>query len=270
MNMIDIRDLCHTYPDGTPALDSVSLQIDEGEFVVIAGRNGSGKSSLIRHINALLLPSGGSVHVNGLCTSQKKHHPAIRKAVGIVFQDPDSQFIGMTVEEDIAFGPENMGLPSARIKELVESSMETMGICELRSHSPRALSGGQKQKLAIAGVLAMESQCIVLDEVTSMLDPLSRQEVLDAVRRIREQDTTVICVTHRLEEAVDADRLIIMDSGSVVADASPRDVFKKYDLERYGVEIPPVAALSKMLASAGFPDIGLALTKDELLEALCQ
>lgn len=268
MSMIDIRDLCHTYPDGTPALDSVSLRIGKGDFIVIAGRNGSGKSSLIRHMNALLIPSGGSVHVNGLCTAQKKNHPAIRKAVGMVFQDPDSQFVGMTVEEDIAFGPENLGLPSARIKELVERSMETMGICELRFHSPRSLSGGQKQKLAIAGVLAMEPQYIVLDEITSMLDPLSRQDVLDAVRRIREQGTTVIYVTHRLGEAVDADRLVIMDSGRIVADAPPRDVFRKHDIGRYGVEMPPVAALSKMLADAGF-SIGLALTKDELLEALC-
>lgn len=266
--MIDIRDLCHTYPDGTPALDQVNLHIGEGEFIVIAGRNGSGKSSLIRHMNALLLPSSGSVYVKGICTSQKRQHTAIRKTVGMVFQEPDLQFVGMTVEEDIAFGPENLCLPSARIKELVDRSMKTMRICELRFHSPRSLSGGQKQKLAIADVLAMEPQCIVLDEITSMLDPLSRQDVLDAVRRIREQGTTVIYVTHRLEEAVDADRLIIMDSGRIVADASPRDVFEKYDIGRYGIEMPPVTALSKMLSDAGF-DTGLALTKDELLEALC-
>lgn len=268
--MIDIRNLRYNYPDGTPALDSVSLYIGKGEFVVIAGRNGSGKSSLIRHMNALLLPSGGSVYVKGMCTSQKKHHLDIRRAVGMVFQDPDSQFIGMTVEDDIAFGPENLGLRSSEIRALVDRSMETLGISELRLHSPRSLSGGQKQKVAIAGVLAMEPEFIVFDEVTSMLDPISRQDVLDAVMRIHGKGTTVIYVTHRLEEAVDADRLIVMDSGKILADAPPGDVFMSHDLEKHGIETPPVVALSKMLASAGFPGMGLALTKDELLEALCR
>ncbi|MDP2216609.1 MAG: energy-coupling factor transporter ATPase [Methanolobus sp.] len=267
--MIEISNLLHSYPDGTPALNSVNLHIGRGEFVVIAGRNGSGKSSLVRHINALLLPSGGCVSVNGLCTSQKKHHPDIRRTVGMVFQNPDSQFVGMTAEEDVAFGPENLGLPPSEIRELVEMSLETLGISELRSHSPRSLSGGQKQKVAIAGVLAMEPECIIFDEVTSMLDPFSRKEVLDTVKRIHAKGTTVIYVTHRLEEAMNADRLVIMDSGRVVADASPRDVFLHHDLEKYGIELPPVVALSLMLSKAGFPDIGLALTKDELLEALC-
>jgi energy-coupling factor transport system ATP-binding protein len=187
----------------------------------------------------------------------------------MVFQNPDSQFIGMTAEEDVAFGPENLGLPPSEIRKLVEMSMETLGISELRSHSPRSLSGGQKQKVAIAGVLAMEPECIVFDEVTSMLDPLSRKCVLDAVKRIHAKGTTVIYVTHRLEEAMKADRLVIMDSGMVVADASPRDVFLQHDLEKHGIELPPVVALSLMLSRAGFSDIALALTKDELLEALC-
>ncbi len=267
--MIEIQDLLYSYPDGTIALDSVDLHIGKGEFVVIAGRNGSGKSSLVRHMNALLLPSGGCVSVNRLCTLQKKNHPDIRKAIGMVFQGPDSQFIGMTVEEDVAFGPENLGLPPLRIRELVEISLEMMGISELRFHSPRSLSGGQKQKVAIAGVLAMEPGCIVFDEVTSMLDPFSRKDVLDAVKRIHAKGTTVIYVTHRLEETINADRLVIMDSGKVVADASPRDVFLQHDLEMYGIELPPVVALSRMLTRAGFPGIGIALTKDELLEALC-
>jgi energy-coupling factor transport system ATP-binding protein len=267
--MIEICNLFHSYPDGTPALNSVNLHIGRGEFVVIAGRNGSGKSSLVRHMNSLLLPSGGSVSVNGLCTSQKKNHSGIRRVVGMVFQEPDSQFIGMTVEEDVAFGPENLGLPPLRIRELVEMSLKMLGISELRFQSPRSLSGGQKQKVAIAGVLAMEPECIIFDEVTSMLDPFSRKDVLDAVKRIHAKGTTVIYVTHRLEEAITADRLVIMDSGKVVADASPRDVFLQYDLEKYGIELPPVVALSRMLTRAGFPGIGIALTKDELLEALC-
>jgi len=175
----------------------------------------------------------------------------------------------MTVEEDVAFGPENLGLPPLRIRELVEMSLKMLGISELRFQSPRSLSGGQKQKVAIAGVLAMEPECIIFDEVTSMLDPFSRKDVLDAVKRIHAKGTTVIYVTHRLEEAITADRLVIMDSGKVVADASPRDVFLQYDLEKYGIELPPVVALSRMLTRAGFPGIGIALTKDELLEALC-
>ncbi len=268
--MIDIRKLRYNYPDGTLALDSVDLHIGRGEFLVIAGRNGSGKSSLVRHMNALLLPSEGFVSVNGLCTSQKKHHPDIRRAVGMVFQEPDSQFIGMTVEEDIAFGPENLGLPSSRIRELVDMSMTTLGISGLRYLSPRSLSGGQKQKVATAGVLAMESECVIFDEVTSMLDPLSRQEVLGAIRRIHAGGTTVIHVTHRLEEAVDADRLVIMDSGRIVADDLPRNVFMEHDLEGYGIEMPVMVTLSKMLASAGFSGRRLALTKEELLEDICQ
>jgi energy-coupling factor transport system ATP-binding protein len=270
MTMIDIRKLRYNYPNGTLALDSVDMYIGRGEFLVIAGRNGSGKSSLVRHMNALLLPSGGSVYVNGLCTSQKKHHLGIRRAVGMVFQEPDSQFIGMTVEEDIAFGPENLGLPSSRIRELVDISMATLGISELRFHSPRSLSGGQKQKVALAGVLAMEPECIIFDEVTSMLDPISRQEVLEAIRRIHAEGTTIVHVTHRLEEALDADRLVIMDSGRIVADAPPRNVFMEHDLEGYGIETPVMVALSKMLAGAGLSVTGLALTKEELLEDICQ
>lgn len=266
--MIGISGLTYTYPNGTHALEKVDLHIGRGEFIVIAGKNGSGKSTLVRHMNALLIPTEGSVRINGMCTTQKEHHHAIRKAVGMVFQEPDSQFIGMTVEEDIAFGPENLGMPPEKIKELVDQSLKTLGISHLRDQSPRCLSGGQKQKVAVAGVLVMGPQCIIFDEVTSMLDPYARKDMLEAIMHIHAKGDTIIIVTHRLEEAAKADRLIIMDRGRIIADGAPFDVLMQHGCEDYGIEVPPILALSKRLTDAGLIPKP-AFTKEELIDALC-
>lgn len=268
--MIEINNLSYKYPDGTLALDTIDLCIREGEFVVIAGRNGSGKSTLIRHINGLLQPSKGSVVVNGIQTSERAGILSIRQAVGMVFQNPESQFVGITVEEDVAFGLENLGVVSERIRELVDSSLKAMNLFHLREHMPRYLSGGEKQKVAIAGILAMKPDYLIFDEVTSMLDPFSRQEILASIKQIHEKGTTVVYVTHRLEEAVDADRLIVMDSGRIVLDDSPRAVFRKYELESYGLRLPPLVKLSKRLFNVGIVGDGIALSKEELVEKLCQ
>ncbi|MBN2109963.1 MAG: energy-coupling factor transporter ATPase [Methanosarcinaceae archaeon] len=267
--MIEITKLNHTYPDGKLALDSVDLCIEKGEFIVIAGNNGSGKSTLVRHMNALLLPGSGSVKVNGLLTSEKSDLPQIRRTVGLVFQDPDSQFVGMTVEEDLAFGLENTGVPPEKMRRLVDKALSSMGLSGHKKSSPRSLSGGQRQKVAIAGVIVMGPEYMVFDEVTSMLDLPSRQALLEIIKDINKKGTAVIYVTHRLDEAVDADRLIIMDSGRIVIDGKPAEVFMRPDLVRgYGLELPPLIELSRRLSDAGIIS-RIALSGDELVEELC-
>lgn len=268
--MINIRDLSHRYPDGKLALDSVSLDIKKGEFVVIAGRNGSGKSTLVQHMNALLLPLSGSVKVEGLCTTKRENIPQIRRKVGMVFQNPDSQFVGMTVEEDIAFGLENIGVEPQRIRRLVDGVLDSMGLSGYKKYTPRILSGGQKQKVAIAGVLVMEPECVIFDEITSMLDPASREEILATIKSINEKGTTVLHITHRLEEAVNADRLIVMDSGKVVIDGLPEEVLVHRELiQRHGLRLPPLVELSVKLSDTGIIQKGV-LSKDELVEELCR
>ncbi len=268
--MIEINDLSHRYPDGKIALDSVSLDIKKGEFVVIAGRNGSGKSTLVQHMNALLLPLSGSVEVEGLCTSKRENIPQIRRKVGMVFQNPDSQFVGMTVEEDIAFGLENTGVETQRIRMLVDSVLDSMGLSGYKKYTPRILSGGQKQKVAIAGVLVMEPECVIFDEITSMLDPASREEILATIKGINEKGTTVVHITHRLEEAVDADRLVVMDSGKIVLDGVPDKVLANRELlQEHGLRLPPLLELSMKLSDAGIIRKGV-LSEDELVEELCR
>ncbi|WP_406656210.1 energy-coupling factor transporter ATPase [Methanolobus sp. ZRKC2] len=269
--MIDIATLNHRYPDGKLALDSIDLSIKKGEFVVIAGRNGSGKSTLVRHMNALLLPTSGFVKVNGLCTTKKANLLNIRKTVGMVFQNPDSQFVGMTIEEDVAFGLENTQVAHEKIKPLVDNVLKLMELHEYRKCSPRSLSGGQRQKVAISGVLVMEPEYIVFDEVTSMLDPISRLEVLATIKQINEKGITIIHVTHRLEEAVNADRLIVMNSGKIALDGAPHEIFLHPDLlSKYGLELPPLMELSRKLFNAGIIKDGIVLSKEELVEELCQ
>ncbi len=267
--MIHINNLSHIFPNGKLALDSVDLHIKKGEFVVIAGRNGSGKSTLIRHMNALLLPSSGSVLVNGMDSSHRENHWNIRQAVSMVFQNPDSQFVGMTVEEDVAFGLENLGIHQSKIQDLVDRSLEFTGLSEYKKTSPMHLSGGQKQKVAIASVLAMDPECVIFDEVSSMLDASSCKDIMGIISDIHKAGSTVVHVTHQLEEATKADRLIVMDAGRIVLDDTPSNIFLSGKLTELGLEIPPIVALAKKLIDAGILQDGLALSKDELLEGIC-
>ncbi len=269
--MIRIKDLNYSYPDGTRALSSICLDISRGEFVAITGKNGCGKSTLLRHMNGLLIPGSGSVSVDGMNTTDPLCLLKIRQVAGMVFQDPGSQFIGMTVEEDVAFGPENLCIRPDRIRDLVKRSLSDVGMLEYRDNTPRTLSGGQKQRVAIASVLAMEPDIILFDEVTSMLDPLSRKDVLALIGQLHENGTTIVYVTHRLEELVHADRVLVMDGGRIIHDGEPRALLAKYDVSGLGVDLPPVPALSKRLAEVGIVSMDdLPLSKEELLGALCQ
>ncbi len=257
--------------DDSLALSNINISINRGEFLAILGHNGSGKSTLAKHFNALLLPSAGAVWVNGLCTSEEANHRSIRQSAGMVFQNPDNQIIAATVEEDVAFGPENLGIPSAQIKERVAEALSLTGMTSFRHHAPHLLSGGQKQRLAIAGVIAMRPQCLILDEPTAMIDPRGRQEVLDTVRRLnREEGITVIYISHFMEEAIAADRVLILNRGSAIMDGRPREIFQCVEeLRDVGLDVPPVAELVWQLRLAGVdikPDI---MSVDELVEALC-
>ena len=256
-------------------LDGVSLTIRPGEFVAVLGHNGSGKSTLAKHFNAILLPSGGKAYVDGMDTCDENLLLDIRRRVGMVFQNPDNQIVASVVEEDVAFGPENLGMPSAEIRERVDAALAAVGMADYARHAPHLLSGGQKQRVAIAGVLAMRPRCIVLDEPTAMLDPVGRKEVLDTIRRLnREQNITVVLITHHMDEAAQADRLIVMHDGHIVADDKPELVFQNVDgLRSLGLEVPEPVALLYELRQAGVDVPLTALTVDEcagvLKELLC-
>ena len=246
-------------------LDGLTLSVRRGEFVAVLGHNGSGKSTLAKHFNAILLPSGGKAYVDGMDTCDENLLLDIRRRVGMVFQNPDNQIVASVVEEDVAFGPENLGVPSEEIRARVDSALAAVGMTEYARHAPHLLSGGQKQRVAIAGVLAMRPECIVLDEPTAMLDPAGRREVLDTVKRLnREQGITVVLITHHMDEAAQADRLIVMHDGHIMADDSPEQVFQNVDgLRSLGLEVPePVALLYELRQAGG--DVPLtALTVDE-------
>ena len=246
-------------------LDGVSLSIQPGEFVAVLGHNGSGKSTLAKHLNAILLPTAGKVYVDGMDTCDEDRLLDIRRRVGMVFQNPDNQIVASVVEEDVAFGPENLGVPSAEIRERVDSALAAVGMTNYARHAPHLLSGGQKQRVAIAGVLAMRPECIVLDEPTAMLDPVGRKEVLDTVRRLnREQGITVVLITHHMDEAAQADRLIVMHDGHIMADGKPEQVFQNVDgLRSLGLEVPEPVALLYELRQAGVDVPLTALTVDE-------
>ena len=246
-------------------LDGLTLSVRRGEFVAVLGHNGSGKSTLAKHFNAILLPSGGKVYVDGMDTCDENLLLDIRRRVGMVFQNPDNQIVASVVEEDVAFGPENLGVPSEEIRARVDSALAAVGMTEYARHAPHLLSGGQKQRVAIAGVLAMRPECIVLDEPTAMLDPAGRREVLDTVKRLnREQGITVVLITHHMDEAAQADRLIVMHDGHIMADDSPEQVFQNVDgLRSLGLEVPEPVALLYELRQNGV-DVSLtALTVDE-------
>lgn len=254
------------------AIDGVSLDVEAGQFVAILGHNGSGKSTLAKHINALLVPTEGTLWVDDMDTAESEDLWKIRQKAGMVFQNPDNQIIGTVVEEDVGFGPENMGVPTEDIWKRVDESLEAVGMISYRHHSPNKLSGGQKQRVAIAGVMAMRPKCIVMDEPTAMLDPNGRKEVLKAVRELNQKEgVTVILITHYMEEVVFADKVYVMDSGSVVMQGTPREIFSQVEtLQRYRLDVPQVTLLAYELKKSGVDIPDGILTIDELVDTLCQ
>ncbi len=254
------------------AVNGVELDVKKGDFVAILGHNGSGKSTLAKHINALLLPSEGEVWVAGMDTRDEKNVWDIRQSAGMVFQNPDNQIIGTVVEEDVGFGPENMGVPTEEIWERVEEALKAVGMYKYRKHSPNRLSGGQKQRVAIAGIVAMHPQCIVLDEPTAMLDPNGRKEVIRAVRALNEvEEITVLLITHYMEEVVHADKVIVMDQGKVVMQGTPKEIFSRVEeLKEYRLDVPQVTLLAHELKKKGIPLSDGILTIEELVNELCQ
>ena len=254
------------------AIDEVSLDIEPGQFIAILGHNGSGKSTLAKHMNALLVPSDGTMWVDGMDTKEDEHLWNVRQSAGMVFQNPDNQIIGTVVEEDVGFGPENLGVPTEEIWQRVEDSLKAVGMIEYRHHSPNKLSGGQKQRVAIAGVMAMRPKCIVLDEPTAMLDPNGRKEVLRSVMELRKREhITVILITHYMEEVVDADHVFVMDHGHVVMQGTPREIFSQVDtLKHYRLDVPQVTILADELRKRGLDIPAGVLKKEELVEILCR
>ena len=256
----------------TRAVDGVSLDVKRGDFVAILGHNGSGKSTLAKHINAILTPDEGTLYVDGMDTSEEKNLWNVRQSAGMVFQNPDNQIIGTVVEEDVGFGPENMGISTEEIWERVEESLKCVGMWEYRKKSPNKLSGGQKQRVAIAGVVAMHPKCIVLDEPTAMLVPTGRKEVLRTVRALNQvEDVTVLLITHYMEEVIYADKVLVMDEGKVVMQGTPREIFSQVEqLQKYRLDVPQVTLLAHELKKAGLPVPDGVLTVDELVEELCR
>lgn len=254
------------------AIDEVSLDIEPGQFIAILGHNGSGKSTLAKHMNALQVPSDGTMWVDGMDTKEDEHLWDVRQSAGMVFQNPDNQIIGTVVEEDVGFGPENLGVPTEEIWQRVEDSLKAVGMIEYRHHSPNKLSGGQKQRVAIAGVMAMRPKCIVLDEPTAMLDPNGRKEVLRSVMELRKREhITVILITHYMEEVVDADHVFVMDHGHVVMQGTPREIFSQVDtLKHYRLDVPQVTILADELRKRGLDIPAGVLKKEELVEILCR
>nr|WP_296043302.1 energy-coupling factor transporter ATPase [uncultured Blautia sp.] len=258
--------------DTQRAVDNVDLDIQAGEFVAVLGHNGSGKSTFAKHINALLLPTEGTIWIDGMDTAKEPELWKIRQKAGMVFQNPDNQIIGTVVEEDVGFGPENMGIPTDDIWKRVDESLLKTGMSAYRHHSPNKLSGGQKQRVAIAGVMAMRPQCIVLDEPTAMLDPNGRKEVLEAVHQLnRQENVTVVLITHYMEEVIDADRVVVMDDGHVVMEGTPREIFSQVEtLKKYRLDVPQVTLLAHELKMSGVAIPDGILTTEELVNALCQ
>ena len=276
--MLQTEHLSFTYPAeegvsaSTTAREDVSLSIEKGSFVVVLGHNGSGKSTLAKHMNAVLLPSGGTVYVEGMDTKDEALLLEVRRRVGMVFQNPDNQIVANVVEEDVAFAPENLGVPSDEIRQRVDDALAAVGMSEFTRHAPHLLSGGQKQRVAIAGVIAMAPECIVLDEATAMLDPSGRREVLSAIRALnRERGITVVLITHHMDEAMDADRLIVMNDGRLVMDGAPAEVFTQVDaLRAMGLAAPDTVELLYGLRQSGMDVPLTALTVDDCAAAICK
>lgn len=254
----------------TRAVDEVDLDVAQGDFVAVLGHNGSGKSTLAKHINALLYPTEGTVWVDGMDTAEEKNMWDIRQEAGMVFQNPDNQIIGQVVEEDVGFGPENMGVPTKEIWERVEESLKAVGMYEYRKHSPNKLSGGQKQRVSIAGVIAMHPKCIILDEPTAMLDPSGRKEVVRAARALNDvEGITIVLITHYMEEIIHADKVFVMDKGKIAMQGTPREVFSQVEkLKELRLDVPQVTLLAYELKKSGLKLPDGILTVEELVEAL--
>ena len=254
----------------TTALDNVNLDIKEGQFIAILGHNGSGKSTLAKHINALLLPTEGTIWIDGIDTSKESELWKVRQKAGMVFQNPDNQIVGTLVDEEVGFGPENIGVPTEEIWERVEKSLKAVGMYQFRSASPNKLSGGQKQRVAIAGIVAMKPKCIVLDEPTAMLDPLGRKEVLNVLHELnRKENVTIILITHYMEEVIDADYVYVMDGGKLVMDGTPRQIFTQVEmLKSMRLDVPQVTELAYELKKAGLPIKHGIIRNEELVEEL--
>ena len=278
-NMIEARGLTHEYiqrdEEGNvqgiqTAVDHVDLDVKSGQFISILGHNGSGKSTLGKHLNALLSPTEGTLYIDGIEAGKEENILNIRRTAGMVFQNPDNQIIASVVEEDVGFGPENIGIPTDEIWQRVEKSLKSVGMWEYRKHSPNKLSGGQKQRVAIAGVMAMQPKCIVLDEPTAMLDPDGRKDVIEAVHELnRKKGVTIILITHYMEEVVDSDYVYVMDKGNVVLKGTPREVFKQADvLKEHRLDVPQVTELAYELRQAGIPLPESILTREEFREAM--
>ena len=281
MNIIEILNLVHEYreldeegneAEALRAVDGVSLTVEEGEFIAILGHNGSGKSTLAKHVNALLTPTEGTVYLSGMNVAEHKPIWEVRREAGMIFQNPDNQIIGTSVEEDVAFGPENMGIPTEELLKRVEVSLEKAGMAAYRLHSPNKLSGGQKQRVAIAGMLAMRPKVILMDEPTAMLDPVGRKEVLETMHELnRQEGITVVFITHYMEEVVDADRIVVMKDGKLVMNGTPREVFSRLEeLEECHLTAPEVTRLAAELKKAGLDLPDGVLSVDELVNALCR
>ncbi|MEQ8196561.1 MAG: energy-coupling factor transporter ATPase [Clostridiaceae bacterium] len=269
---LSFKYLSHENGEEQYALNGVDLNVKKGEFLVVLGHNGSGKSTIAKHINALLVPSEGTIYVNGLDTKDEKSLWDVRKTAGMVFQNPDNQMVATIVEEDVAFGPENLGIESGEIRKRVDESLKKVGMYEYRRHAPHLLSGGQKQRIAIAGILAMQPECIVLDEPTAMLDPSGRKEVIKTIKEINKNlGITIILITHYMDEAAEGDRVVVMEKGSVVLEGTPREVFSRVrEMKEIGLDVPQVTELAYELKKSGV-DIGTEiLNVDEMVDAICQ
>lgn len=277
-NIIEFQDVSFRYDaDETEkplplCVEHVNLNIKKGDFVAVVGHNGSGKSTLAKLSNSILIPESGRVLVNGMDTADEALSYDIRRTVGVVFQNPDNQIVASIVEEDVAFGPENLGVPPDELRRRVDDALKAVGMYEYRHHEPHKLSGGQKQRVAIAGMIAMLPECIVLDEPTAMLDPKGRKEVMDTVRRLnRERGITVVFITHFMEEAAEADRVVVMDDAKILLDGTPKDVFKKAELlKSIGLDIPKAAALAAELRANGVPMRGDVLTADAFADNILE
>ncbi len=258
--------------DGTPipVLEDLSIEIKQGEFMAILGHNGSGKSTLAKHFNAILLPSGGACYVDGINTAEEERLFDIRQTVGMVFQNPDNQLVATIVEEDVAFGPENIGVPPAEIRQRVDDALKSVGMYDFREHAPHQLSGGQKQRIAIAGVIAMRPRCIVLDEPTAMLDPRGRSEVMRTIRQMNEQyGITVVMITHYMDEAARCRRVVVVDDGKIILDGTPREVFSHVQLlKERGLDVPQSTDLANSLADLGYAIDRTVLDEQECADAL--
>ncbi len=269
--IIKVKDVVFRYEgEDEPVLNSASLEIEEGAFVVVLGHNGSGKSTLAKHLNGILIPNEGSVLVRGMDTRDENKILDIRRTVGMVFQNPDNQMVASVVEDDVAFAPENLGLPPEEIRARVDEALKLVDMYDYRLHSPHLLSGGQKQRVAIAGVIAMRPRCIVLDEPTAMLDPRGRREVMDTIKRLcRENGITIVLITHHMNEAIDADRVFVMSNGRVVSQGTPREVFSDIDaLKAEGLTVPDTAELLYELRLAGLEFPNGTLTVEECARAI--